>query len=128
MGLLLNRENRRLRRLKMYVGTRLYLNLLLDRPGLSDEQKVGIQAILLNRDGELDTLVDMAMIDMPDSGLVALSKEEQAEGATGRPLIDWFINGGGAWLYSIAMIVAEMFGFKLPPLPPLPPPPPPKPS
>lgn len=99
---------------------------------LSDEQRETLERIYANEDGAFDALVrevSNRRRSMPMDGQMALDGVGQIvtqgpQGGNPHPFIDWLTHGGFAWLYSIAVIIAQMFGWRLPPLPPIPVPPP----
>lgn len=101
---------------------RAALELQSRRRDITAVQRATLREILDNDNGEFDVLIGEALAELPEEGLQALDSETEAIGAA-RPLFEWLTNGGAAWLWAVAMIVAQMFGLNLPPLPPLPPPP-----
>jgi hypothetical protein len=94
---------------------------------LTGTQRETLESIYENEDGAFDALVYEIIkrrIDMPMDGQRALFGVTPVDVGAPHPFIDWLSHGGFAWLYSVAQIIANLFGWNLPPLPPIPVPPP----
>jgi hypothetical protein len=113
--------NHLLRRIGLRLLAPAALQQIAARPDLSDAHRQGIAALLAHPMA-LRTLAQQGAEEMDGqpAGVAALEAAPLASTGT-HPFLTWLMSGGGAWLYSVAVIVAAMFGIHLPPLPPLPP-------
>ncbi len=81
------------------------------------------QAFLDARDAIAGHVSRQALNDVANQPEGSAALLAEAPPGKPHPFLDWLTHGGGQWLYSIAKIIAAMFGLRLPPLPPIPPPP-----